>query len=213
MLRLASRAAFKRLGVLLCVLLLLCVAAWYIMIRMPGRSYGGAPPEERPGLADELRRDVTKLAGAIGERNLWRAAAYARATAWLETSLQEAGYTVARQVYEVRGAESVNLEVERKGNGEIVIVGAHYDSVRGSPGANDNGSGVAGTLALARTWAGRTPRRTLRFVFFANEEPPFFQTDEMGSVVYAKRCKERGENIVAMVSLETIGYFSDEEGS
>src|SRR5205085_291463 len=82
-----------------------------------------------------------------------------------------------------------------------------------SPAANDNGSGVAAVLAMARMYADRSltnaPARTLRFVLFANEEPPHFQTSLMGSLVYAKRCKERGEKIAAMLSLETIGYYSD----
>jgi Zn-dependent M28 family amino/carboxypeptidase len=85
--------------------------------------------------------------------------------------------------------------------------------VTGSPGGNDNGSGVAATLALARRFAKETPRRTLRFVFFVNEEPPFFQGDDMGSLRYARRSKERGEDIVAMISLETLGWFTDAEGS
>jgi len=94
-----------------------------------------------------------------------------------------------------------------------VIVGAHYDAVHGCPAANDNGSGVAGTLELARRFAALKPNRTIRFVFFANEEPPYFQTEQMGSLVYARACRARNENIVAMFSLETIGYFDDTPGS
>src|SRR5205085_7478943 len=79
----------------------------------------------------------------------------------------------------------------------------------GSPGANDNGSGVAALLALARRSAGKATGQTLRFVAFVNEEPPYFQTEQMGSFVYARGCKARGDQISAMLSLETIGYFSD----
>jgi Zn-dependent M28 family amino/carboxypeptidase len=89
------------------------------------------------------------------------------------------------------------------------VIGAHYDSVFGSPGANDNGTGVAATLALAQRFAGRKPEHTLRFVAFVNEEPPYFLSDEMGSFIYAGRCKARGDKISGMISLETIGYFSD----
>jgi Zn-dependent M28 family amino/carboxypeptidase len=81
--------------------------------------------------------------------------------------------------------------------------------VLGTPGANDNGSGVAGMLALARRFAGKPTNRTLRFIAFANEEPPYFQTAQMGSLVYAQRCHDRHDAIAAMISLETIGYFSD----
>src|SRR5207249_8398041 len=95
----------------------------------------------------------------------------------------------------------------------IVIVGAHYDSAATAPGADDNASGVAAMLALARMWAKRTPSRTLRFVAFANEEPPHFWRATMGSLVYAKACRRRGDDIVAMLSLESIGYYRDEPGS
>jgi Zn-dependent M28 family amino/carboxypeptidase len=96
-----------------------------------------------------------------------------------------------------------------------VVVGAHYDSHGNIPAADDNASGVAAVLALARAYARERPgpERTLRFVFFVNEEPPFFQTDAMGSRVYARRCRARGETIVAMLSLETVGYYCDRSGS
>src|SRR5204862_7719933 len=83
------------------------------------------------------------------------------------------------------------------------------DSVLGSAGANENRSGVAAVLALAQRFSSAKLKQTLRFVAFVNEEPPYFLSGEMGSQVYARRCKERGDNISAMISLETIGYFSD----
>jgi Zn-dependent M28 family amino/carboxypeptidase len=85
--------------------------------------------------------------------------------------------------------------------------------VEGTPGANDNASGIAALLALARYFARSQPQRTLRLVAFANEEPPFFQTEQMGSLVYARRCAARHENVVAMLSLETMGYYSDAPNS
>ena len=83
----------------------------------------------------------------------------------------------------------------------------------GSPGANDNASAVAAVLAIARYFADKETARTLRFVLFVNEEPPFFQTDHMGSLVYAKRCREKGDEIIAMLSLETIGFYSSQPKS
>jgi Zn-dependent M28 family amino/carboxypeptidase len=109
-----------------------------------------------------------------------------------------------------------NLEVELQGTTapqEIIVLGAHYDSVAGTPGANDNASGVAALLEIARLLAGKSHTRTLRLVAFANEEPPFFLTDEMGSQVYAARSRQRGEQIKAMLALETIGYYTDQPGS
>src|SRR5205085_8730729 len=133
----------------------------------------------------------------------------AEAADFVERSLADAGYEVRSQRYSVGKTECRNLEVEIRGTSapdEIVVVGAHYDSVVGAPGANDNGSGTAAVLALARSFAGSHPARTLRFVAFTNEEPPHFQTEEMGSLVYAKGCRQRGDRVVAMLSLETIGY-------
>jgi len=192
---------------------------WRFMIQMPGQSYEGALPEPgEPQLtrAEQLRRDVEYLAVTIGERNIGCYPQLVRTAAFIENELTEVGYEVARQEYEVWGVKCDNLEVEIAGStraDEIVIVGGHYDTVPGSPGANDNGSGVAATLALARAFAGSSPERTLRFVAFVNEEPPYFQSEEMGSLVYARRSRERDENVVAMLSMETIGYFSDEPGS
>jgi Zn-dependent M28 family amino/carboxypeptidase len=135
---------------------------------------------------------------------------------FLDASFAQAGYKVQRQGYTVDNQTYYNLEVEIPGTqraDEIVIIGGHYDSVSGSPGANDNGTGAAATLELARLFAGKKPERTLRFVEFVNEEPPFFFSEGMGSLVYASQCKQRSEKVVAMLSLETIGYYSDKIGS
>ena len=189
------------------------------MIRMPGQSHQGPLPpltKEQRTLEQELHSHVQTLAGQIGERNLFRHDRLVMAADYIRTTLAGAGYEVRRQPYEVGGKICENIEAEMRGRekpDDIVVIGAHYDSVQGSPGANDNASGVAATLALARAFADTTPARTLRFVLFANEEPPFFQTEHMGSRVYAKRSRERGENIALMLSLETIGYYSDEPGS
>ncbi len=135
---------------------------------------------------------------------------------YIEAALAAAGLKISRHSYQIEGQEFVNLVGERKGMAspeDIVVIGAHYDSVVGSPGANDNASGVAGMLELARLSAQQTCPRTLRFTAFVNEEPPFFRTAQMGSQVYAKECKRRGERVVAMLSLEMLGYYSDEKGS
>jgi len=189
------------------------------MIRMPSKSFRGPLPpltSEQLALRDALERDVTALAGEIGERNVFNPAKLKAAASYISNAFAAAGYEVSHQRYEACRELCENLSVQITGSrypAEIIIAGAHYDSVSGSPGANDNGSGVAALLALAREWYGRSPARTLRFVAFVNEEPPFFQTEQMGSLVYAKECRKRGEQIVAMLSLETIGYYSDMPGS
>jgi hypothetical protein len=193
-------------------LLVIIFFVWVFGIRMPGRNPTTAATltEAEIALRAELVADVQALAGEIGERNTMRYAQLNAAADFIEASLTRAGLTPRRDSYELRGRACHNIEVEIRGaRPEILVVGAHYDSVFGSPGANDNASGVAGLLALARRFAGKTSGQTLRFVAFVNEEPPYFQTAEMGSFVYARRCQERGDPIAAMISLETIGYFSD----
>lgn len=189
------------------------------MIDMPGDTHSGVLAPLTAGetlVQDGLKRHITLLAGEIGERNIWQHNTLEAAAGYIEEVLQELGYTVAAQTYVAEGKTVRNLETEITGTrwpDEIVLIGAHYDSVHGSPGANDNASGVAALLEIARLLAGKQPARSLRFVFFVNEEPPFFYSEQMGSRVYARRARERGDNIVAMLSLETIGYYDDAEGS
>lgn len=196
------------------------------------RSSAPAAAPTTPELAAALRADVKVLAGDIGIRAVLHDDSLARAERWLVSRLAAQGWTVERQTYEVSGVECANLIVERRGStkpDEIVIVGAHYDTVTYTPGADDNASGVAALLALAARYApratgvgdaaagplapARVPERTVRFVAFTNEEPAYFQTERMGSRVYAKACKARGDQIVAMLALETMGYYRDEKGS
>jgi len=188
---------------------------------MPGKNVSKAGPlsPDEVALREELRANVQKLAGEIGERNMWHYAQLNVAADFIQDSFSRAGLPTRRDTYEMRGQPCHNIEAEIPGNRpEIIVIGAHYDSVFGSPGANDNGSGAAAVLALAKRFAARekertpperTINKTLRFVTFVNEEPPYFLSGEMGSLVYARRCKEHGDKISAMISLETIGYFSD----
>ena len=185
---------------------------WWFGVRMPGKSISKSAPlsPDEAALREELRADVQKLAGEIGERNMWHYPQLNTAADFIEDSFSRAGLRPRRDSYEMQGQACHNIEAEIPGvRPEVLLIGAHYDSVFGSPGANDNGTGMAATLALARRFAGRKPQHTLRFVAFVNEEPPYFLSDEMGSFIYASRCKARGDRISTMISLETIGYFSD----
>ena len=167
-------------------------------------------------LATRLRRHVERLAGEIGERHVLRAAALQAAERYVGETLRALGYDVARQSYEAQGVDCANLEVTIAGSdraAEIVLAGAHYDTVPGSPGADDNASGVAAILELARLLREAKPARTIRLVAFVNEEPPFFFWGEMGSRVYARAARARGDDIRVMLSLEMLGCYSDEKGS
>jgi hypothetical protein len=167
---------------------------WY-MVAMPGSSYRGPLDftADEKALAARLRTHVEAL--AAGERNtdLERAARYIE---------QQLGETAA-QAFRSGGRTVRNIET---GAG-AVVVGAHYDTVPGSPGADDNASGVAVLIELARM------ALPARFVAFANEEMPYFETEEMGSQVWAREARRRGERISAMLSLEMLGYYRDAPGT
>ena len=195
-------------------------AAGWNMMRMPGKSHRGPLPpadEHLHQLAAHLQHHVTYLAEQIGERHVpGRAGALNAAAEYVQSQWQAAGCDVKSQPYDVAGITCRNLEVEFPGTArpdEIVIVGAHYDSVPGSPAANDNASGTAALLCLARDLFNAPRERTLRLVAFVNEEAPYGHTEQMGSWVYARRCRQRGEKVTAMLCLETIGYYSDQPGS
>lgn len=189
------------------------------MTVMPGHSHTGPLPaltKEESIIASRLRRHVTVLAGEIGERNTQHYGELQEAARYVATELRAEGYPVREEPYGIGEREMVNIEGERRGNThpeEIVVVGAHYDSVAGAPGANDNASGVAAVLELGRLLRDLKPARTVRLVAFVNEEPPWFIGENMGSLVYARGAKKRGEKIVAMLSLETVGYYSDQPHS
>lgn len=192
-------------------------ASYLYVVRMPGRSHRGPLPsltDEQAALATQLEKDVRVLADEIGERNREHPQALIQAENWIAAELAAAGYSVVREEFTDRDHRFVNLVVERRGKSDaIVVIGAHYDAAPGTPAANDNGSGTAALLALARRLVNLEPTKTLRLVAYANEEPPHFQTEAMGSLVNARRAKERGETIVAMLSLETLGYYRDEPGT
>jgi Zn-dependent M28 family amino/carboxypeptidase len=200
------------------VLLVILAGSWFMTV-MPGRSWSGPLPPltgEQQLIHDNLKRHVAELAGQIGERNVWRPAALAAAAGYIRKTLEEAGYAVSLQPFTSRGLTVNNIEAVLPGGiaaDESIVAGAHYDSVVGTPGANDNASGVAALLELARLLAGTALPRTVHFVAFANEEAPFFYGDEMGSKRYADRARAQGERIAAMLSLETIGYYTDQPAS
>jgi Zn-dependent M28 family amino/carboxypeptidase len=171
---------------------------------------------EKQGLTHRLQMHVERLAGDIGERNVFASEALQRAAVYIEDEWGTMGYDVERLEYDVSGIRCANLVTTRKGSArssEILLLGAHYDSVIGSPGANDNASGVAALLEIARMFQAVEPVLTVRFVAFVNEEPPFFWTHKQGSMVYAEAARRRGDDIRLMASLETIGCYSDQPGS
>ena len=217
---------FRRLFRWKVLLILLVIGAlWYGWrwfsqgVKMPGKSYAGAldpldPYQAR--LRDNLKTHVEMLAGTIGERNVEHYDALNKSADHIRQTLESREYTVSEDTYEVGGRKLRILYVKLEGSGhptEPFVVGAHYDSVTGSPGANDNGSGVAAVLELARILKTDTPGRPVLLVFFPNEEPPYFQTKDMGSLRFAQGFHEGIARFHGMMSIETIGYYSDLPGS
>ena len=189
------------------------------MIYMPGNSYKGALPaldDAGHEMARRFETHVIALCSNPAGRNFIEKKGLASAKKYIAEQFRSSGYQVEYQEYQISGDIFANIEVTRLGTtypDDIIIIGAHYDAIIGAPGANDNGSGVAAVLELADRFKNAELPRSIRFVAFVNEEPPHFMRGSMGSDVYAKHVASEKENIIAMFSLETIGYFSDESGS
>jgi Zn-dependent M28 family amino/carboxypeptidase len=178
-----------------------------------------APSAALTSLAAELRRDVIVLSEDIGPRHTGTPDRLHLAAQFLASVLKNTGFDLRTLAYEAHGVTCVNLEATPPGQDSrapAVILGAHYDSIPHCPAANDNASGVAGVLAVARRWLADppgSPRLGIRFVLFANEEPPHFRTDTMGSLVYARHCRESNDDLRGMICLETIGCYQHHPGS
>jgi hypothetical protein len=205
--------------VLLVVIILGVVAygaRWlYEGVQMPGHSYAGPlDPLDlyESKLREYLKAHVEMLAGTIGERNMEHYDALNKAADYIRQTLESRNYKVSDDTYEVQGKKARILYATLEGTGhgtEPFVVGAHYDSVTNSPGANDNASGVAAVLELARILKLEVPGRPIVFGFFPNEEPPYFQSKQMGSLVFAQGFHRDYFRFHSMMSIETIGYYSD----
>lgn len=211
--------ALWAVGLLLTVLAALAVAYWY-SLSLPGQSFTGTPPpvtDAERDLAGRLRQHVTAIASE--PHNIVHYEALEKSAAYIEGELRALGYQPHSQVYGVGGKSVRNISVEVAPPGATaetpsLVVGAHYDSYGNAPGANDNGSGSAAVIELARLLKDAPLKdKRLRLVLFVNEEPPYDRTPDMGSYRYAKSLKEAGENVIGMISLETIGAFSDKPGT
>lgn len=214
-----TRAGRIRMIAIASFLPLLFLIIWFFTVRMPGPVFTGSLPPLTPP-QDRLRRalegHVRFLAQTIGKRgnkdwvNVYRSAAY------IERTLKEFGYQVVSHEFSAYNRSYRNIEATLPGTSlpqEVVVLGAHYDTAEDAPGADDNASGVAGVLELARGFAASRQARTIRFVFFPTEEPPFFATGNMGSRHYAAAARARNDQVTAMLSIESIGYYDTEKGS
>lgn len=214
-----SSMAWVRVGFLLGAPLVLAGVFTYAVVAMPGESHRGLPgplSARADALPDLLRTHVETLAGQIGPRHEGRPETLAAAARFITARFAAAGLEPTLEPFAGRMGPVANVVAEVRGGParqEIVVVGAHYDTVEDSPGADDNASGVAVLLELASAFSQRPPRRTVRFIAFVNEEPPSYRTETMGSLVAARASLAGKERVVAMFSLEAVGYFRDEPGT
>jgi len=216
-----ARMALTAVAIVLLLTLAAAYGALHYTTGVPGRSHSGPLPpltEGERALASTLKQHIETIAAR--EHNLRRYDELEKAARYIEATLTSYGYSVDRQEFFVddRAVRNIDVVIEPRADitdPEVIVIGAHYDSVVGSPGANDNGSGAAAVIELARLLrdhAGIGARR-IRLVLFVNEEPPYFKTEDMGSLHYARALAERKEKVVAMYSLETIGFYSSVPGS
>lgn len=176
----------------------------------------GLPEKDGEAAQARLEASVRMFAETIGPRSVNDPANLAAAATFITQTFELSGHAVTVQPYDVNGLHVGNIIAERRGEEDpdrVLIVGAHYDTVEGTPGADDNASGMAVLLELARLHGHTRFRKTVRFVAFTLEEPPFFRSRHMGSRVYARSLKAKGEQVEAMVCLEMVGYYSNEEDS
>lgn len=192
---------------------------WYTM--MCEADWEGIPLEagrekQLKEMADSLYADVSYLSETIGPRNPIHYVSLVKTADWIQGRWESQGYTVRRQTFLVEGKECANLEIEitgRRAPSEIIILGAQYDTWTESPGANNNGSGMAVLLKMSEMLMHERPDRTVRLVAFTTQEPPYDNTESMGSLRYARRSRARNEDIRIMLCMDAIGIYKQEPGT
>jgi Zn-dependent M28 family amino/carboxypeptidase len=199
------------LGIAVAALLALALGAF---LRRPSLSRPPFLPRDRAD-ATRLERDVRVLTTDLLPRAADDPQSLERTAAYIETALRAATSRVDSQRYTVRGAEFRNvIATFGPADGPAIVVGAHYDAMGlfgSNPGADDNASGTAGLLELARLLRAVDLRRRVDLVAYTLEEPPFFATPQMGSRVHAASLAASGRSIDAMIGFEMIGCFTERQ--
>jgi peptidase M28-like protein len=179
-------------------------------------SLSGQTGTESERSEEMLVSTVRFLSEETGERSFRDGDKLNKAADYIENAFRSYGCVVKRQPFLYGGRTYFNVIAEVKGRdaaqNSVLIIGAHYDTAVGTPGADDNASGIAGLLELARLTALQPADRTVRFVAFSLEEYPAYGTEYMGSYVYAKSVKDEGAAVYGMIALEMIGFFCEEKG-
>ena len=190
------------------------IVAILVLILLAALTFSPTSAMPEASLATRLHTHVAAIASS--EHNTATPQQLEQAAGYIENVLGSEGYTIQRQSYQAGGQTVRNIEVSRSSVApgakpeRIFIIGAHYDSAPGAPGANDNGSGTAAVLELARLLKTMRPSQgtEVKFVFFVNEEPPYFMGEEMGSMQHARKLHQEGQNVEGALILETVGWYS-----
>ena len=197
-----------------CVLLLLMITMPLIKIRNTRSTSGKLPEPHNPEITHNLHRHVEVLACEIGSRSVYEYEKIIQAKQYLESCLRKLDVPYILQEYNFKDKTFSNIVVTIQGRSRppgTIVIGAHYDTVFNTPGADDNASAVAVLLEMCRILKGYSSAKTIKLVFFTLEEPPAFNTEYMGSYVFAKEAKKQDENIHLMIALEMLGYYSGEK--
>ena len=163
---------------------------------------------DRDVIRANLTRHLTYLSVTLGDRSICRPGNLQAAADYVFQNFAAMGYAPRRQTFIYLKEEVGNVIAGDENPGGYYILGAHFDTVAGTPGADDNASGVAVLLEVARLARNLTPPKPWAFIGFTCEEPPAFFTPDMGSRVYAKRARQQKANILGMLCLEMVGYYS-----
>jgi hypothetical protein len=173
------------------------------------------PTAPKPGLPVSVKRltaDVETLASINPPRNHQNVSSLDRAADYIFKEFSRCTTRVEIQRYPVNDKEYKNV-IASFGPiiGKRIVVGAHYDVCGDQPGADDNGTGVAAVLELARLFAGLKPKlkRRIDLVAYSLEEVPYFRGPYMGSAIHAASLAKAKVKIHVMISIDMIGYFSE----
>ena len=201
--------------ILLAVILIYLVYS-FVKIRFSSHANPGRFEPGSKGEVKNLYDYVYHLTVKIGPRSFYQYEKVKETEDYIKSVLKELGLDYTPQSYDCKGKSFSNIIVTIPGQKEpkkSFVIGAHYDTVPLTPGADDNTSAVAVLLEMCRILKDYKPAKTLKLVFFVLEEPPSFRTKYMGSYVYAKRARENNEEIFGMISLEMLGYYNDIKGA
>ncbi len=168
----------------------------------------GGETMDRQEIRQHLEAHLRVLSVELGDRSIFLPENLKAAQDYVSRNFTAMGYALRRQTFRYQGLEVSNLIVGEEDTQGYYILGAHYDTVEGTPGADDNASGVAVLLEVARLARKLTPPKPWAFIAFTCEEPPAFGTPAMGSRIYAQQARRQQARILGMLCLEMVGYYS-----